>query len=154
VGLVVVGYVDTVEYTSAAGTKALLEITHSQMKDSNGELRVDESGEPVMEQFYKVNGKDYATTEASQLYQALIGYSIHSQIDKNWRPSGQPAASIVFDLNDKTSRETLTINFYEYELDYYAVEVDGEIDFKVVKNKIDNIDTVYQQLINGEFAEE
>ncbi|MGI5876973.1 MAG: DUF4340 domain-containing protein [Christensenellales bacterium] len=146
--LIFVSNVDEMHF-SGLGDRFDVQIRQVERKDEKGETKLDANGKPITDSEYTMDGKPINASAGSQLYQACLGVRLHSPLSEEFTPAGAPAATLTYDLK-LTGIKRYEFKFYDYKKDYYAVSINGEINFIVLKEEVQNIVTVLGQVRSGE----
>jgi hypothetical protein len=143
-----------VNITSAVGvefkglnTDGKMVITQTPSKDDSGAVKKDSNGKDVYDQTFSINGKAIEDKVARYYYQVCIGLSTHSLIKDNWQPSGDPVAVLTYTRNSDPT--TITIEFMQYDDDFYAVRMDGGTYFLITKEKVQEVADATAKLVAG-----
>ena len=133
------------------GRNDTVALTHTPEKNSDGTEQVDKAGNVQYSQAYKLNGNDLKKEDGIAWYKALMGVFVQDALPKDYTVSGTPVASVTFNLSD-TQYPTRVIKFYDYDLDNYVAEVDGEAQFVVRKNSVQKSFTIAKEIEDGTFV--
>lgn len=112
------------------------------------ETSENEDGEEQETISYKLDGSDIDSTTFTTFYNKLVNMTGQRRLTEEYNPNVDPDMQVIF--TDTGENET-TVNFYEYDSSFYAVEV-GEKVYLVNKMTVRDMMDSYDTLINGEEA--
>lgn len=135
------------------GIDNTLNIQHYLKKNTDGSNKLDGNGNPLSGQKFYLDKSDeeYLEDAGRKLYQELISLYIHSPIVEGKEISSKSSAVLTFEFSDG---ESIVINFYEYNLDYYAVELNGRVDFAVLQTTVQDMASMFEKALDGSLEEE
>ena len=97
--------------------------THQAVLEHTTET--DEEGNTTRESVFYFDGVQAVDESAFRgLYQDLIGFTIETELTKEWDETAEPYVTIVFHKNTEEKTD-LTVEFLPYDDDFYAVRVNG-----------------------------
>jgi hypothetical protein len=99
-----------------------------------------------------VNGKTVQDEAFKNFYQLVIGLSYDTALPEPFSKSGDPEVTVIYTLN--TGAQNIEVNFYTYNKDFYAAELDkGQIQFVVARQYVDNMIASVPDLLAGKLDE-
>ena len=138
----------TVNYLSVNELDSL-EVTmgeDSHKVDVSRETSENEDGEEQETISYRLDGSDLDSTTFTTFYNKLINMTGQRRLTEEFESNEEPELQAVF--TDTSGNETM-LSFYEYDTNFYAVEV-GEKVYLVNKMTVRDIIDSYNTMINGE----
>lgn len=115
--------------------------------DDKGVAKKDGNGNPMYDQTFSINGNPIEDKVARYFYQTCIGLSTHSMVKEGWQPSGDPVATLTYTRTTEPS--TITIDFMNYDKDFYAVRMNGGTYFLIKQSSVKKVANDLGQLIAG-----
>lgn len=133
--LVYIIRVDGVEIT-CKDAKYTLGITREPVLDADGNQKTAKNGQPETSDTYFFDGEEIAEDDFKSLYQTIIGMQV-SKLNDDYYYDGDVALTVHYTLN--TEPGEFTVEYLEYDSDYYAVRRNGVSLFLIKRNKVDNM---------------
>lgn len=115
-----------------------LSITRSKTKNSNGDYDAT----------YFLNGKKVTDKQFKTFYQDVIGLSVDGDYTGS-KLTSKADVTITYALNKAPNKTTM--EFISYDLDHYAVYINGKSQFYINKDKLDGMLDVLSQFKQGKF---
>ncbi len=138
----------------ALGQSVTVDVEQVPITEDDGSVRTDALGRVVNKQYYSIDGQDLTGDTGVTFYTQVITILVHSEVEEGYVPEGEPVGTISFKLNDRVTREESTVEFFEYQKDYYALRVDGDdVSFAVLKSTLEDIVDLIPKLLTGELDE-
>lgn len=127
---------------SAEETADSSEIT----EDSSDETADDEESEPETETVitYLLNGEKLDDIDFTTFYNKLINISGQKRLTEEYSPEDNPEMRIVFHSLDNAS---VNVDFYEYDVNYYAAVVDNEKVYLLNKMNFKELRSSYEEML-------
>lgn len=116
------------EYTMAIEREPVLDADGKETYSSNGQLQTTDT--------YFFDGQEITEDDFKGLYQAIIGMQV-SKLHEDYYYEGDVALSVHYTLN--TELGEFTVDYMEYDSDYYAVRRNGVSMFLIKRNKVDSM---------------
>jgi outer membrane biosynthesis protein TonB len=99
-----------------------------------------------------VDGQTVQDEAFKNFYQLVIGLSYDTSLPEPFSKSGAPEVTVIYTLN--TGDPNINVNFYTYNKDFYAVELNGgEIEFVVAKQYVNKMLSSVPDLLAGKLDE-
>ena len=133
--LVYIIRVEGVEIT-CKDAKYTLGITREPVLDADGKQKTAKNGQPETSDTYFFDGEEIAEDDFKSLYQTIIGMQV-SKLNDDYYYDGDVALTVHYTLN--TEPGEFTVEYLEYDSDYYAVRRNGVSLFLIKRNKVDNM---------------
>lgn len=122
--------------------------------EESSESETDSESEPETETVvtYKMDGKELDDIKFITFYNKLINLTGQKRLTEEYHPENDPEMAIVFHNLDN---ESVNVDFYEYDVNYYAAVVDKKVSL-LNKMTFRELKDSYEELIeeNVEEAEE
>ena len=119
------------------GAQGKLIIDQVPTMDDKGVQKKDGNGNPMFDQKFTIDGKPVDDKVARYFYQECIGLQTFSTVDEGWQSGGTPALTLVY--TRQTDPKTVSLEFYAYNADFYAVKANGQTLFTIKKEKVQKI---------------
>ena len=100
-----------------------------ETKNKDGEVTVDYE--------YKLNGKEIKVTKAEEITNKLYGLSYESEIASDNIDKDTIKATLTFKAKEKGKKD-LVIKFLNYDDSHYRVNKDGEVEFTIKKDSVED----------------
>lgn len=112
-------------------------------KDESGETDDSDSEETETITTYTLNGEEIEDLHFSSFYNKLINMTAQKRLNEEFNPENDPELSVVF---HKVDNESVNVDFYQYDVNYYAAVVDNnkiylvnKMTYKELKNSFENL---------------
>jgi hypothetical protein len=132
------------------GADTKLVIDQIPTLDDKGVQKLDGNGNPMVDQKFSVNGTAVDDKVARFYYQECIGLQTFATLEEGWKPSGSPVLSLTY-TRDKDPK-VITLEFYDYSTDFYAVKINDLTLFTIKKEKIQKIADETKLLADGKLT--
>lgn len=133
--LVYIIRVDSLEVTAKDASYTMV-IQRDPILDADGNQTTNSSGQVETEDTYFFDGQAIAEDDFKELYQAIIGMQV-SKLHEDYYYDGEVALSVHYTLN--TDPGEFTVEYLEYDSDYYAVRRNGVSLFLIKRAKVDAV---------------
>jgi hypothetical protein len=141
--LITISKVSQMEF-KGLGENAKVGIRQVERLDENGEVALNTAGEPIYDSEFTLDGKVTNQRAGEAWYEACLSVRLHSALEEDFTPVGAPDATLVYTFSEGDAKE-YTFEFFSYKQDYYAVRINGEMDFLVRREGLQTIvDTLAQ----------
>ncbi len=135
----------------AGNTSYDVTITREPVLDANGNPEVGTNGKNKTNDTYTFNGEVTEEDLFKKLYQIIIG-TMNSKISDDRAIEGKVVASVHYTLNEAPGE--FTVEYLEYDEDYYAVRRDNLTLFLIKHDRIDQLLEKLAQYADGTFVAE
>lgn len=129
-------------YTMGIHREPVLDAEGNQTTASNGQLETVDT--------YSFDGQEIAEDDFKSLYQAIIGMQV-SKLHEDYYYDGEVALSVHYTLN--TDPGEFTVEYLEYDSDYYAVRRNGVSLFLIKRNKVDGMLSTLKTFADAQAAQ-
>lgn len=126
-------------------------ITREPILDENGVQETNAAGRPQTDDTYTFNGEITEETRFKKLYQVIIG-TLVSKVSDDFNIEGEVVVSVNYKLNE--APHDFTVEYLQYDDEYYAVRRDGQTLFLIKCDKVDNMVTKLGEYRDGTFVVE
>lgn len=133
--LVYIVRVDGLEIT-AGDEKYTMGITREPVLDADGNQKTASNGQLETNDSYSFDGEEISEDDFKELYQTIIGMQV-SKLNDDYYYDGKVAVTVHYTLNTELSE--FTVEYLEYDNDYYAVRRNGVCMFLIKRAKVDNM---------------
>lgn len=110
------------------------------------ETSEDEDGEETETVTYKLNGKEIESTDISAFYNKLINMAAQKRLTEIFEPESEPEMSVIFTEEDG---DTLEVNYYSYDTNYYAAVVDKKT-YLINKMNVKDLFSAFDTFVGAE----
>lgn len=110
------------------------------------ETSEDDEGNETETVTYKLDGQETETTDLTTFYNKLINITAQKRLTEVFEPEGETEMSVIFTEEDG---DTLKVEYYSYDTNYYAAVVDGKV-YLVNKMNVKDLFTAFDTLIGSE----
>lgn len=144
-------YSMSVNYTALSDLEAL----EIQAEDGKHEITVttetskeedDEDAEETTVTVYKLDGEETDSSAFTTFYNKLNNITAQERLEEEYDPEEEPAYTFAYKTTDG---DTLTVEYYVYDTNFYAAVVDEKV-YLVNKMNIRDLEEAYQKVINPE----
>ncbi len=136
---------------SGNGEQYTMSIDRVPELDENGVQKTATNGRPATIDTYFFEGEVTDEELFKDLYQVIIGTMV-SKVHNDYDYTGKVAVSVTYKLNE--APHEFTIEYMEYDDEYYAVRRDNLTLFLIKQDKIDNLLAQMENYRNGTFVEQ
>lgn len=140
-------------------TKKKIDVSRETVAVENEEDTADESSneddsesEPETETVvtYKMDGEELDDIKFTTFYNKLINLVGQKRLTEDYHPEERPELAVVFhNLNN----ESVNVDFYEYDVNYYAAVVDNKV-YLINKMTFKELRDSYEELLTEDVEEE
>jgi len=134
-------YINRVTQVGIYGPKDQIVIDVDQVVqyDEDGKPRLNGNGDIACKQVFYVKGEEQPDEPSRFLYQHVIQMHANGLIsDPDYTIEGKrPMYRVVFRRNAEPT--TIAYEFYEYDLDFYAVAINGEAYFTIRQTQLESL---------------
>lgn len=110
------------------------------------ETSEDDEGNETETVTYKLDGKETETTDFTTFYNKLINITAQKRITEAFESENEAEMSVIFTEEDG---DTLEVEYYSYDTNYYAVVVDSKV-YLVNKMNVKDLFTALDTLVGTE----
>ena len=121
------------------------ESDESDVDSENEKSEVETETETVVT--YKMNGEEMDNLDFSSFYNKLVNMSGNKRLTEEYHPKESPEISITFRKTDGTN---VNVDYYEYDVNYYAAVVDNSKVYLVNKMTFRELRSAFEKLIRTE----
>lgn len=148
-------YSMSVNYTALSDLEAL----EIQAEDGKHEITVttetskeedDEDAEETTVTVYKLDGEETDSSAFTTFYNKLNNITAQERLEEEYDQEEEPAYTFVYKTTDG---DTLTVEYYVYDTNFYAAVVDEKV-YLVNKMNIRDLEEAYQKVINPEESDD
>lgn len=115
--------------------------------DDNSDFSEDSSDEGETVVTYKMNGEEVDSLDFSAFYNKLINMAGQKRLTEDYHPEVKPEMTVVFHKSDGIS---VNVDFYEYDVNYYAAVVDNDKAYLVNKMTFRELKSAFNELTGEE----
>ena len=142
-------YMDKMVITEGTGRTLEITVERTEKKDSEGNTVKDDEGNIEYNEKFYLNGELKDEKQARTLYAKYVGLMVHGDYDpEKGYDENDLVMSVEFHFSQGLVKQR-TISFYGYDIDHYAVIMDGEPAFYIRKGSVDAALAANQQFIDG-----
>ena len=111
--------------------------------DAETEDNLDEETTTETIVTYTLNGEEIEDLNFSSFYNKLTNMTAQKRLTEEYKPENEPEMSVVF---NKVDKESVNVDFYQYDVNYYAAIVDNykiylvnKMAFKELRNSFEDL---------------
>ena len=119
--------------------------------DAETEDNLDEETTTETIVTYTLNGEEIEDLNFSSFYNKLTNMTAQKRLTEEYKPENEPEMSVVF---NKVDKESVNVDFYQYDVNYYAAIVDNDKIYIVNKMTFKELRNSFEDLSGEEETED
>ena len=119
--------------------------------DAETEDNLDEETTTETIVTYTLNGEEIEDLNFSSFYNKLTNMTAQKRLTEEYKPENEPEMSVVF---NKVDKESVNVDFYQYDVNYYAAIVDNDKIYLVNKMTFKELRNSFEDLSGEEETED
>ena len=119
--------------------------------DAETEDNLDEETTTETIVTYTLNGEEIEDLNFSSFYNKLTNMTAQKRLTEEYKPENEPEMSVVF---NKVDKESVNVDFYQYDVNYYAAIVDNDKIYLVNKMAFKELRNSFEDLSGEEETED
>ena len=119
--------------------------------DAETEDNLDEETTTETIVTYTLNGEEIEDLNFSSFYNKLTNMTAQKRLTEEYNPENEPEMSVVF---NKVDKESVNVDFYQYDVNYYAAIVDNDKIYLVNKMIFKELRNSFEDLSGEEETED